>query len=152
MSAAAVDMGGYWETQFIGFICTDRWRSTVARKCHSKQSKRSALKWRFLFWIQNFYPTSIDFILRQNCFPQIHSFSFGSSYGFKVSTPDPKFLLRCHSLLLRIQSYYARSKVSTPDPKFHTVDPKFLLRIQSYYSRSKVFTLDPKLLFRIQSY
>jgi len=112
-----------------------------------------------LFCIQSYYPTSIDFILRQSCFPQIHSFSFGSSYGFKVSTPDLKFLLRFHSLLLWILSYYSRSKVSTPDPKFHTVDPQLLLQIQSFllwiqrfFSGSNVSISDPTLLFKIQSF
>ena len=105
---------------------------TVARKWHSKQSKKNALKsWislvgvAVLFRVQSYFSWS------------------------KVFTLDPK-------LLFRIQSFYSGSKVITLNPKFQyysgfkvfTLNTKLLLRIQSFYSRSKVFNLDPKLLLR----
>ena len=60
-------------------------------------------KVNFIFWIQSFYPTNMDFIIRHSCFPRLHSFfQLDPTLGFY--SWDPKFLLG-------IQSYYSGSKV-----------------------------------------
>ena len=62
-------------------------------------------KVNFIFWIQSFYPTNMDFIIRHSYFPRLHSFfSIGSNvfipeiqsscWGSKVITPDPRFYFR----------------------------------------------------------
>ena len=60
----------------------------------------------------------MNFIIRHSCFPQ----SYYS--GFRVITPDPKFLLWIQSYYSGSEVSYCGSKVITPDPKFLTVDPK----------------------------
>ena len=64
-------------------------------------------KVNFIFWIQSFYPTNMDFIIRHSCFPRLHSF-------FQL---DPRYL-------------FLRSKVLARDPKL-------LLGIQGFTSGSK---------------
>ena len=68
-------------------------------------------KVNFIFWIQSFYPTNMDFIIRHSYFPRLHSFfSWIQRYVFipeiQSSCWDPK-------LLLRIQGF-------TSDPKIQT--------------------------------
>ena len=62
----------------------------------------------FIFWIQSFYPTNMDFIIRHSYFPRLHSF-------FQL---DPTFL-------------FLRSKVLARDPKL-------LLWIQGFTSDPKI--------------
>ena len=62
-------------------------------------------KVNFIFWIQSFYSTNMDFIIRHSYFPRLHSFfqmdpTFffpeiqSSCWGSKVITPDPRFYFR----------------------------------------------------------
>ena len=62
-------------------------------------------KVNFIFWIQSFYPTNMDFIIRHSYCSRLHSFfSIGSNvfipeiqsscWGSKVITPDPRFYFR----------------------------------------------------------
>ena len=66
-------------------------------------------KVNFIFWIQRFYPTNMDFIIQHSCFPRLHSFFFQL---------DPTFL-------------FLRSKVLAGDPKL-------LLGIQGFTSDPKI--------------
>ena len=154
--------------------------TTVARKCHSKQSKKKYIKIKIfvldpkflssqhevhypaqlfspklLLRIESYYSGSKVIIPDPELFLRILSFYSGS----KVTIPDPKFItpypklqLRIQSSLLRIQSYNSGSKVLYSESKVITPDPKFLLQIQSFYSGSKNITPDPRFLLKIQSF
>ena len=106
----------------------------MARKWHSKQSKKSALKLRFCFGSKGFVQPTWISLVGIAVFPKLLLRIQSYYSGSKAVIPDP-------GLFLRIQSFYSWSKV-------FILNPKLLLLIQSFYFRSKVFTLDPKLLLR----